>query len=69
MPQDGCAKGCGDRSVRVLRSPSGIAWVGEAAGGGKRRLEFVHARHPVVERRMEESGGGRFVPNSIWTRA
>jgi DNA mismatch repair protein MutS len=33
----------------------------EASG----RLEFVHARHPVVERRMEESGGGRFVPNSI----
>ena len=28
-------------------------------------LEFVAARHPVVERRMEESGAGRFVPNSI----
>jgi len=28
-------------------------------------LEFVQARHPVVERRLEESGGGRFVPNSI----
>ena len=28
-------------------------------------LEFVGARHPVVERRMEESGGGRFVPNSV----
>jgi DNA mismatch repair protein MutS len=28
-------------------------------------LEFVSARHPVVERRMEDSGGGRFVPNSI----
>jgi DNA mismatch repair protein MutS len=28
-------------------------------------LEFVTARHPVVERRMEEAGGGRFVPNSI----
>jgi DNA mismatch repair protein MutS len=28
-------------------------------------LEFVAARHPVVERRMEESGGGRFVPNSL----
>jgi DNA mismatch repair protein MutS len=27
-------------------------------------LEFAQARHPVVERRMEESGGGRFVPNS-----
>ncbi|HTC74223.1 MAG TPA: DNA mismatch repair protein MutS, partial [Edaphobacter sp.] len=29
-------------------------------------LEFVQARHPVVERRMEESGGGRFVPNSVY---
>jgi len=28
-------------------------------------LEFVQARHPVVERRMEESGAGRFVPNSV----
>ena len=28
-------------------------------------LEFVGARHPVVERRLEESGGGRFVPNSL----
>ena len=28
-------------------------------------LEFVQARHPVVERRMEESGSGRFVPNSV----
>jgi DNA mismatch repair protein MutS len=28
-------------------------------------LEFVGGRHPVVERRLEESGGGRFVPNSI----
>lgn len=28
-------------------------------------LEFVQARHPVVERRMEESHGGRFVPNSV----
>ncbi|HKO18270.1 MAG TPA: DNA mismatch repair protein MutS, partial [Acidobacteriaceae bacterium] len=28
-------------------------------------LEFVAARHPVVELRMEEAGGGRFVPNSI----
>jgi DNA mismatch repair protein MutS len=25
----------------------------------------VQARHPVVERRLEESGGGRFVPNSL----
>jgi DNA mismatch repair protein MutS len=28
-------------------------------------LEFVAARHPVVERRLEEQGGGRFVPNSL----
>ena len=28
-------------------------------------LEFLNARHPVVERRLEESGGGRFVPNSV----
>ncbi len=29
-------------------------------------LEFREARHPVVERRMEESGAGRFVPNSLY---
>jgi DNA mismatch repair protein MutS len=28
-------------------------------------LEFVGGRHPVVERRMEETGVGRFVPNSL----
>lgn len=28
-------------------------------------LEFVAGRHPVVERRLEESGAGRFVPNSL----
>jgi len=28
-------------------------------------LEFIDARHPVVERRLEESGAGRFVPNSV----
>ena len=32
-------------------------------------LEFVEARHPVVERRMEESGTGRFVPNSLYLDA
>ncbi|RZU39450.1 DNA mismatch repair protein MutS [Edaphobacter modestus] len=32
------------------------------AGG---QLEFIGARHPVVERRLEESGTGRFVPNSV----
>jgi DNA mismatch repair protein MutS len=29
-------------------------------------LEFVAARHPVVERRMEDAGTGRFVPNSTY---
>ena len=33
------------------------------------RLEFVAARHPVVERRLEEAGGGRFVPNSLYLDA
>jgi DNA mismatch repair protein MutS len=28
-------------------------------------LEFVAARHPVVERRLEDQGMGRFVPNSL----
>ncbi len=28
-------------------------------------LEFIHGRHPVVERRLEETGAGRFVPNSL----
>ena len=37
----------------------------EASG----RLEFVQARHPVVERRLEESGAGRFVPNSVYLDA
>ncbi|CAN5470739.1 DNA mismatch repair protein MutS [soil metagenome] len=32
-------------------------------------LEFLQARHPVVERRMEESGAGRFVPNSLFLDA
>jgi DNA mismatch repair protein MutS len=32
-------------------------------------LEFVQARHPVVERRLEESGGGRFIPNSVYLDA
>ena len=32
-------------------------------------LEFAGARHPVVERRMEESGTGRFVPNSLHLEA
>jgi DNA mismatch repair protein MutS len=28
-------------------------------------LEVVNGRHPVVERRLEEQGAGRFVPNSV----
>lgn len=32
------------------------------AGG---MLEIVEGRHPVVERRLEEEGGGRYVPNSL----
>ena len=28
-------------------------------------LEFMGGRHPVVERRLEEQGAGRFVPNSL----
>jgi len=28
-------------------------------------LEFVGGRHPVVERRLEEAGSGRFVPNAV----
>jgi len=32
-------------------------------------LEFVAARHPVVEQRLEESGGGRFIPNSLHLEA
>ncbi|SEF71463.1 DNA mismatch repair protein MutS [Bryocella elongata] len=29
-------------------------------------LEVIHGRHPVVERHLEESGAGRFVPNSLY---
>lgn len=29
-------------------------------------LEVIAGRHPVVERRLEESGSGRFVPNSVY---
>ena len=32
-------------------------------------LEFIGARHPVVERRLEEAGAGRFVPNSVYLDA
>jgi DNA mismatch repair protein MutS len=28
-------------------------------------LEFIAARHPVIERRLEEQGAGRFIPNSL----
>jgi DNA mismatch repair protein MutS len=32
-------------------------------------LEVIAGRHPVVERRLEESGSGRFVPNSLHVEA
>jgi DNA mismatch repair protein MutS len=32
-------------------------------------LEMIGGRHPVVERRLEESGAGRFVPNSLYVEA
>jgi DNA mismatch repair protein MutS len=32
-------------------------------------LEFVGGRHPVVERRLEEQGVGRFVPNALSLQA
>ena len=32
-------------------------------------LEVVGGRHPVVERRMEESGSGRFIPNNLYLDA
>jgi DNA mismatch repair protein MutS len=32
-------------------------------------LEVIAGRHPVVERRLEESGAGRFVPNSLHIEA
>jgi DNA mismatch repair protein MutS len=28
-------------------------------------LEFIAGRHPVVERRLEDQGAGRFIPNSL----
>jgi DNA mismatch repair protein MutS len=28
-------------------------------------LEFIAARHPVIERRLEEQSAGRFIPNSL----
>jgi len=40
-------------------------WVRPVVDAGG-TLEFLNARHPVVERRMEESGSGRFVPNSLY---
>jgi len=39
-------------------------WVRPAVETGE-TLEFIGARHPVVERRLVESGSGRFVPNSV----
>ena len=39
-------------------------WVRPAVEEGT-ALEFLNGRHPVVERRLEETGAGRFVPNSL----
>lgn len=43
-------------------------WVRPEVGEGG-VLEVAGGRHPVVERRMEESGVGRFVPNSLFVDA
>src|ERR1700729_2581 len=43
--------------------------MGEAQVEESGMLGFVQARDPVVERRLEESGGGRFVPNSAHLNA
>ncbi|MDE1155657.1 MAG: DNA mismatch repair protein MutS [Acidobacteriaceae bacterium] len=32
-------------------------------------LELTAARHPVIEKRMEEQGAGRFIPNSLHLRS
>jgi DNA mismatch repair protein MutS len=29
------------------------------------QIELIAARHPVIERRLEETGAGRFIPNSL----
>ncbi len=43
---------------------AGRGWVRPDVDAGG-LLEVVAGRHPVVERRMEEQGAGRFVPNSV----
>jgi len=43
-------------------------WVRPTADGSG-VLEIVGGRHPVVERRLEEEGVGRFVPNSLFVEA
>ncbi|WP_419807150.1 DNA mismatch repair protein MutS [Terriglobus sp.] len=45
--------------LAVLRN-----WTRPEIVEGSGVLEFAEARHPVVELRLEESGAGRFVPNS-----
>ena len=45
--------------LAVLRN-----WTRPELVSDSRVLEFAEARHPVVELRLEESGAGRFVPNS-----
>jgi DNA mismatch repair protein MutS len=43
-------------------------WVRQQVDAGG-LLEVIGGRHPVVERRLEESGAGRFVPNSLHVEA
>jgi DNA mismatch repair protein MutS len=38
-------------------------WVRPEDGSGL--LEFHNGRHPVIERRLEDQGAGRFIPNSL----
>ena len=62
---DGAVCG-GARFADVLCACGGGAWVD--CGRMWMRVgcwSLWRARHPVVERRLEEQGGGRFVPNSL----
>ena len=60
------AAGGGDRPAGVLCASGGAARVGEAAGGGVGRAGVCGRRGTRWwSGGMEESGGGRFVPNSM----
>ncbi len=70
---DGARSGCARRRGgwrRSICSAASRIWLRCVDGRGRRWSEracwsLSEARHPVVERRLEESGGGRFVPNSV----